>query len=57
MSDSVLVDTSVWISFFRDSDQKVSDKLKHLLRNGAPVYTGLMGLSCDGVQKAKKSWM
>ena len=42
MSDNVLVDTSVWISFFRQGDQKVSLKLKQLLRNGSPVYTGLI---------------
>jgi predicted nucleic acid-binding protein len=54
MSDSVLVDTSVWISFFRDSDHNVSDKLKHLLRNGDPVYTGLIATELRRGAKSKK---
>ncbi len=41
-SDNVLVDTSVWISFFRRGDPKISLKLKQLLRTGNPMYTGLV---------------
>jgi len=42
MSDKVLVDTSVWISFFRHRDSEVSTMLKQLLRTGRPVYTGII---------------
>lgn len=42
MSGKVLVDTSVWISFFRHADPTVSEKLAALLRNGNPAYTGLI---------------
>ncbi|MHB8846441.1 MAG: type II toxin-antitoxin system VapC family toxin [Nitrospirota bacterium] len=42
MNDKVLVDTSVWISFFRHADPSVSEKLSALLRNGNPAYTGLI---------------
>ena len=54
MSDKVLVDTSVWISFFRHLDEEVSDKLKPLLRNGNPVYTGLIETELLRGGKTKK---
>lgn len=42
MSDKVLVDTSVWIAFFRNADPGVSERLSGLLRKGVPAYTGLI---------------
>ena len=55
MSDErVLVDTSVWISFFRRPDEVVSNKLKHLLRNGNPAYTGLIATELIRGAKSKK---
>lgn len=42
MNDKILIDTSVWVSFFRNQDNRVSQKLKNLLRNGNPYYTGLI---------------
>lgn len=54
MSDSVLVDTSVWIGFFRHSDQDASDKLRDLLRNGHPVYTGLVATELRRGAETKK---
>lgn len=42
MSDKVLVDTSVWISYFRHSEKTAPDKLTDLLRNGVPAYTGII---------------
>ncbi len=55
MSDErVLVDTSVWISFFRRPDEVVSNKLKHLLRNGTPAYTGLIATELLRGAKSKK---
>jgi predicted nucleic acid-binding protein len=42
MSDNVLVDTSVWISFFKNADSEVSVRIKQLLKSGAPVYTGII---------------
>src|SRR3990172_9770050 len=54
MSDKVLVDTSVWIGFFRHPDQAISNKIKLLLRNGRPVYTGLIATEMIRGAKSKK---
>ncbi len=54
MGDKVLVDTSVWIAFFRHANQAVSNKLKLLLRNGRPVYTGLIATELLRGAKSKK---
>jgi len=55
MSDRVLVDTSVWISFFRHADHAISDRLSALLRNGNPAYTGLIATELRrGAKSAKE---
>jgi predicted nucleic acid-binding protein len=54
MSDRVLVDTSVWISFFRRSDSEISVRLKHLLKSGNPVYTGIIATELYRGAKSKK---
>jgi predicted nucleic acid-binding protein len=54
MSDKVLVDTSVWISFFRHADSEVSAKLKQLLKSAAPVYTGIIAMELYRGAKLKK---
>jgi len=56
MRDKTLVDTSVWISFFRQMDSPVSLKLKDLLRNGQPVYTGVIATELyRGAKTAKET--
>jgi len=54
MSDNILVDTSVWIAFFRDTDSDVSVKLKHLLRAGFPVYSGIIATELYRGAKSKR---
>ncbi len=54
MSDKVLVDTSVWIAFFRGADRKISDKLTHLLRNGNPAYAGIIETELRRGAKTKR---
>jgi predicted nucleic acid-binding protein len=54
MSDSVLVDTSVWISFFRHADSEVSPRLKQLLKAGTPVYTGIIATELYRGARSKK---
>jgi predicted nucleic acid-binding protein len=54
MSDRVLVDTSVWISFFRDREQKVGQKVRQLLRDGAPAYTGIIATELIRGAKSKQ---
>jgi tRNA(fMet)-specific endonuclease VapC len=44
MKDRVLVDTSVWIEFFRKKDSTVSESLKKLLRDDRAAYTGIISL-------------
>jgi predicted nucleic acid-binding protein len=54
MNDSVLVDTSVWISFFRHADSVVSARLKQLLKSGALVYTGIISTELYRGAKSKR---
>jgi predicted nucleic acid-binding protein len=54
MSDNVLVDTSVWISFFRRADSAVSAQLKQLLKSGAPLYTGIIATELYWGAKSKR---
>jgi predicted nucleic acid-binding protein len=54
MSDKVLVDTSAWISFFRYKDSEVSVRLKHLLKSGSPVYTGIIATELYRGAKSRK---
>jgi predicted nucleic acid-binding protein len=42
MADSVLVDTSAWIAFFRRADKAIGEKVSHLLRNGNPAMAGII---------------
>jgi predicted nucleic acid-binding protein len=54
MSDRVLVDTSVWISFFRHSNSDISARLTQLLKSGEPVYTGIIATELFRGAKSKK---
>lgn len=44
MKDKVLVDTSVWIQFFRNKGSEVSDKLKKLLIEERTAVTGIISM-------------
>ncbi len=54
MHGRVLVDTSVWVSFFRRTEGSVSERLKQLLRGGSPVYTGVIATELIRGAKSKK---
>ncbi len=38
----IIVDTSVWIEFFRNGDSQISNHLKQLLRSGRVALTGMI---------------
>lgn len=38
----IIVDTSVWIEFFRNKDSHISNHLKQLLRSGKVAITGMI---------------
>ena len=54
MSDKVLVDTSVWIAFFRSANSEGSTMVKQLLRTGSPAYTGIIATELYRGAKSKK---
>ena len=44
MDAKVLVDTSVWITFFRKKDSELTERIATLLKSGRAVYTGIIAL-------------
>jgi len=44
MKDKVLIDTSVWIGFFRKSGSEVSSRLKDILVEERAAVTGIISL-------------
>ncbi|MBI3583037.1 MAG: PIN domain-containing protein [Nitrospinae bacterium] len=44
MKDKILIDTSVWIQFFRKKDSEVSDKLKKLLIEERTAVSGIISM-------------
>lgn len=42
MNTNIIVDTSVWIEFFRNDNSPVSSHLKSLLRSGQIAMTGMI---------------
>jgi predicted nucleic acid-binding protein len=44
MDAKVLVDTSVWITFFRKKDPELTERIATLLKSGRAVYTGIIAL-------------
>src|SRR3989304_6736323 len=44
MKDKVLIDTSVWIGFFRKSGSEVSNRLKDILVEERAAVTGIISL-------------
>ena len=42
MKDKVLVDTSIWIDYFKKRESKTYDQVTPLLREDQAVYTGII---------------
>lgn len=54
MSDRVLIDTSVWIDFFRKKDSKLIEKIAVLLEKQRAAYTGIIALELINGAKSPK---
>jgi len=54
MTAKVLVDTSVWIAFFRRRDPELLDLIATLLKSGNAVYTGIIALELLNGAKGQK---
>ena len=54
MLDKVLVDTSVWIEFFREKESGVSLKIKEYLRLNQVCYVGLIAVELYQGAKTEK---
>lgn len=54
MSADVLVDTSVWISFFRGGDNGLIERINGLLRSGKAVFTGIIALELINGAKGQR---
>lgn len=54
MSDSVLIDTSVWIDFFRKKDAGLIEKIAMLLETQRAAYTGIIALELLNGAKGPK---
>jgi len=54
MPDKVLIDTSVWIEFFRKSHSGVSSKFKEYLRLNMACYTGPIAVELYQGAKTEK---
>lgn len=54
MSGRVLIDTSVWIDFFRKRDTGLIEKVAILLESESAVYTGVIALELINGAKGQK---
>ena len=54
MKDKVLVDTSVWIDFFRNKETSLRNQVIQVLRAGNAYYTGIIALELYRGSKTKK---
>lgn len=54
MKDKILIDSSVWIDFFRNKDSSFIDKIELLLKSGRAVYTGIIVIELINGAKGKK---
>ncbi len=54
MAAKVLVDTSVWITFFRGKDPSLVDLIGTLLKSGKAIYTGIIALELINGAKGNK---
>jgi predicted nucleic acid-binding protein len=54
MDAKVLVDTSVWITFFRKKDPELTERIATLLKSGRAVYTGIIALELINGAKGER---
>lgn len=54
MRDRVLIDTSVWIDFFRGKDAELTEQIAMLLKSGKAVYTGIVALELVSGARGRK---
>jgi len=54
MKDRVLVDTLVWIDFFRNKETSLGNQVIQVLRAGNAYYTGIIALELYRGSKTKK---
>lgn len=54
MHAKVLVDTSVWIAFFRGKDAHLIERIAALLKSEKAVYTGIIALELINGAKGNK---
>ncbi len=54
MRDKVLIDTSVWIDFFRRKDVRLIEQIAILLKSKRVVYTGIVALELINGAKGQK---
>ena len=54
MDAKVLVDTSVWIAFFRGRAPELVERIASLLKSGMAVYTGIIALELINGAKGQK---
>ncbi len=54
MNDKVLIDTSVWIDFFRKRNVDLIEKIRTLLETGKAVYAGIIALELINGAKGQK---
>ncbi len=54
MDVKVLIDTSVWIAFFRGQDHELIERIAALLKSGRAVYTGIIALELINGAKGQK---
>ncbi|MBI4690543.1 MAG: PIN domain-containing protein [Nitrospirae bacterium] len=54
MNGKVLIDTSVWIDFFRGKNTELIERVTMLLKLGKAVYTGIIALELINGAKDRK---
>lgn len=54
MKGKILIDTSVWINFFRKRNDELIEKIKFLLESERAVYTGIVALELINGAKGQK---
>ena len=54
MDAKVLVDTSIWIAFFRGRDLELIESIAPLLKSGRAVFTGIIALELINGAKGMK---
>jgi len=54
MSGRVLIDTSVWVEFFRGRNETLVENVSALLKTGRAAYTGIIALELLNGAKGQK---